>query len=177
MVRVSDVKAARETLSKLMCDMAKEKLKNPILMDDTYKEEEVREGYESTQLENKYLKEIMENEMEGMSDYCGFMFAEDGKSFVMRCLECDNVLCVWDNNKQAVVMFDEATHKEIAPANKHRHVMYRQMALVINDGPSGTSVRMRLPGCALTGMRELFPDLDATYMGQDTTYTGHIYVK
>jgi hypothetical protein len=107
----------------------------------------------------------MEDQMDGMFDHYAFMFAEDGKYFFMRCLECDNVPCVWANNKQAMAMFDKATHKEITLANQHHHAMYRQMALLINDGPSGTGVRMKLPGCILLGVRELFPDLDATNTG------------
>jgi hypothetical protein len=165
MVRVTNVQAAKETLPKLMCDTAEEELKDTIPLDDTYEPEKIREGYESTQLENVYLKEIMEDEMESMFHHRGYVFAEDGKSFLMRCIECDNLPCVWIENKDTMILFDEATHDKNTQANKHRHAMYRQMALVINDGPSGAGVRMRLPECVLAGVRDLFPDPDNTYTG------------
>jgi hypothetical protein len=38
-------------------------------------------------------------------------------------------------------------------------------ALLINGGPSGRGNRLKLPECIVTGVRELFPDPGAYYVG------------
>jgi hypothetical protein len=55
----------------------------------------------------------MKDKMDGMFDEYELMFAEDGESYFMRCLECDEVPCgVWADNKQAMILFNKATHEE-----------------------------------------------------------------
>ncbi len=64
-----------------------------------------------------------------------------------------------------MVLFSEAQNVEEATPKERRHSLYRQMALIINDGPSGHGNRVRLPNCVLTGVRELYPDPGAVYTG------------
>lgn len=81
-----------------------------------------------------------------------------------RC-DCGDVPYVWETSKQHMVLFDEAQNPDEAQPNQRRHAIYRQMALIINDGPSGRGNRVKLPTCVVAGVRELFPDPKAVYTG------------
>ena len=64
-----------------------------------------------------------------------------------------------------MIEFDDANNQSEAAPNERRHALYRQMALIINDGPSGRGNRLRLPACVVTGVRNLFADPDGNYTG------------
>jgi hypothetical protein len=64
-----------------------------------------------------------------------------------------------------MISYDQAVNDEDTEPNKRRHGLYRQMALLINGGPSGRGNRLKLPQCVVSGVRELFPDPGAYYVG------------
>jgi hypothetical protein len=165
MVRVTDNTAAQQQKPILMRMTALAELEDCIALDATCKEEEKVKGYESNQLENVHLQHILEDEMETMLDNNGFVFSEDGKSCYIFCTACKNVPCVWTDNKESMISYDQAVNDEDIEANKRRHGLYRQMALLINGGPSGRGNRLKLPECIVLGVRELFPDPGAYYVG------------
>jgi hypothetical protein len=103
--------------------------------------------------------------METMLDNNRFVLCEDGKSCYIFCSACENVPCVWKDNKESMISYDQAVNDEDTEANKCRHGLYRQMALLINGGPSGLGNRLKLPECVVTGVRELFPNPGANYVG------------
>jgi hypothetical protein len=83
-----------------------------------------------------------------------------------RC-DCGDIPCVWEANIESMRLFSESRNDEEATPNQQRHSLYRQMALIINDGPSGRGNRVKLPSCVVSGVRELFPD-------PVLVYTGHV---
>jgi hypothetical protein len=74
-------------------------------------------------------------------------------------------MCVGANNQQAMVAFDAGENNEDKQPNQRWHGLYRQMALIMNDGPSGKGNKLKLPNCVLNGVRALFQDLDEGYTG------------
>jgi hypothetical protein len=72
---------------------------------------------------------------------------------------------VRDDNQQTMVAFDACENNKDKQPNQRRHGLYRQMALIMNDGPSGKGNRLKLPNCVLVGVRALFPDPDKVYTG------------
>jgi hypothetical protein len=64
-----------------------------------------------------------------------------------------------------MISYDQAVNDKDTEANKHRHGLYQQMALLINGGSSGRGNRLKLPQCIVTGVWELFPDPGAYYVG------------
>ncbi len=83
-----------------------------------------------------------------------------------RC-DCGDIPCVWEANVESMRLFSEAWNDEEATPNQQWHSLYHQMALIINDGPSGRGNRVKLPSCVVSGVRELFPD-------PASVYTGHV---
>jgi hypothetical protein len=80
-----------------------------------------------------------------------------------RC-DCGDIPCVWEANVESMRLFSEAWNDEEATPNQQRHSLYRQMAVIINDGPSCRSNRVKLPSCGVSGVRELFPDPASVYV-------------
>jgi hypothetical protein len=72
---------------------------------------------------------------------------------------------MWAFNEKVMIDYNEATHDENTAQSTRHHVMYRQLALYINGGPTGRGNRLKLQTCVLTGVRNLFPDPDAKYTG------------
>jgi hypothetical protein len=72
---------------------------------------------------------------------------------------------VWANSKESMLNYDQAVNDEDAEVNKRHHGLYRQMALLINGGPSGHGNRLKLPQCIVTGVRGLFSNPGAYYVG------------
>jgi hypothetical protein len=68
-----------------------------------------------------------------------------------------------------MINFDNAEHNEDTEVNKRRHTLYCQMALIINDGPTGRGNRLKLPTCVLSGVQGLFPNLESNYTGHCET--------
>ena len=91
---------------------SKSELENLIPLDASYDDSEVIPGYEVNNLENKRLKEILEEEMEEMLYDQGIIFSDDGKSYHTLCIDCEQFPCVWDNNQPAMVAFDEAENDD-----------------------------------------------------------------
>jgi hypothetical protein len=83
-----------------------------------------------------------------------------------RC-DCGDIPCVWEANVESMRHFAEARNDEEATLNQQRPSLYRQMALIINDGPSGRGNRVKLPSCVVSSVRELFSD-------PASVYTGHV---
>jgi hypothetical protein len=84
------------------------------------------------------------------------------------CQHCAEHLCVWENKKEDMTIFDKNEHHDLPaedcpPNNIRRKKVYRQMFLFINQGPSGAGVRMKLPECVENGARKMFPS--PTVMG------------
>ena len=165
MIHITDIKGAQTSSPLLMRMSAESEINDWIPLDASYLESEVTPGYESKNNVNERLKDILEEEMEGLLDGQGFVFSEDGKSYHTLCIDCEVFPCVWDDNQQAMKAFDEAENNDEKQPNQRRHSIYRQMALIINDGPSGRGNRLKLPNCVLMGVRELFPDPGAVYTG------------
>jgi hypothetical protein len=113
-------------------------------------------GYASHQLNNQSFAFIMEQEIEKL--------VRNWRSS-QECKECDECPCVWFANKEAMLTWDLATNDSSVERKIRRKGIYRQMALIINDGPMGKGVRMQLPGCVVEGVRAIFPDPNAMYMG------------
>ncbi len=79
--------------------------------------------------------------------------------------KCDGLPCVWLNNKENMTLFVMTQREDETEPKHYRHAMYRQMALIINDGPSGRGNRLKLPFCVVAGIREMFPDPGKVYTG------------
>ena len=108
----------------------------------------------------------MEEEIiERLLDDAGFIFSDDGLSFVAKCNKCGNSPCVWENNKHDMMILSEIRNERFSEPNERRHAMYRQMALVINNGPSGRGNQLKLPECVVWGVCSTFPDPGNTYTG------------
>jgi hypothetical protein len=165
LVHITDVDAAKNEDPKLMRDTTNEELANYIQLDGSYEEKELVEGYESSNLDNLHLKVMVEEDMEKLLDDGGFVFSDDGKSFQKYCTMCSNVPCLWIDNQPAMEAYAAAASDDNEETRKRRHGLYRQMALIVNGGPSGKGVRVKLPECVVAGIRQLFPDPDAKYTG------------
>jgi hypothetical protein len=165
LVSITDVVEAKEKHPILMRPTAESELEDMIQLDDTYTLEEVVAGYKTTKLVNIHFKNFLEEETERLLDDNGFVFSDDGESYSVFCMYCECTPCVWTFNEQMIIDYDKATHDEETAQNTRRHAVYRQMALYINGGPSGSGNRLKLPICVLTGVRNLFPDPDAKYTG------------
>jgi hypothetical protein len=74
MVSITDVAKAKQKYPILMRQTAELELNDFIPLDDAYTPEEVITGYETNQLENLHLQNILEEEMERMLDDNGFVF-------------------------------------------------------------------------------------------------------
>jgi hypothetical protein len=113
-------------------------------------------GYASFQLNNPSFAYMVEEEIKKLVDE--WKCTQD-------CIHCDKCPCVWLKNREAMLTWDIATYDEEVEMKIRRKGIYRQMALIINDGPMGRGVRMQLPSCVVDGVRSLFPDPNAKYMG------------
>jgi hypothetical protein len=87
---------------------------------------------------------------------------EDGGETNPECEYCSEYPCVWEAKKEDMRIFDMCENGylpvEDYPPNNIRHKkLYREMFLHINQGPSGSGVRMQLPGCVEIGARLMFP--------------------
>ncbi len=81
----------------------------------------------------------------------------------MRCDKFGALPCVWNTNKQSMIIFTENQNEEEAKLKQQCFTMYHQMALIINGGVSGCG--NRLPECVLADVWEMFPDPDQKYTG------------
>jgi hypothetical protein len=165
LINVTDVAAAKIHSPILMKQTTQSELADWIPLDSTYKTDECLVGYDDKQSTNLHLQLIIEEDFERVLDNNGYVFSEDGKSYNVWCNHCEHVPCVWERNKESMKMFDTAEHDEDTEPNKRRHALYRQMALIINDGPTGKGNRLKLPTCVVSGVRGLFPDPESNYTG------------
>ena len=86
------------------------------------------------------------------------------------CDACGCEPCVWAVNRADMVRADELVNEhlvgDIARVDaRRRRYIYRQMSLIINEGPLGRNVRAQLPSCVVSGVRSVLPDPDGNYMG------------
>ena len=108
-------------------------------------------GYTSNQTTNLHLAGIMEDKIHYLvSDW----------SSSQPCSHCKVGPCVWVTNIDNMVAVDTAEHDAHVDMRTRRNVIYRQMSLIINDGPIGVGIRAILPPCVVAGVVALFPDAD-----------------
>ncbi len=87
------------------------------------------------------------------------------------CQWCHDCPCVWSSNRNGMIEWDENEHGHLAsedvPSNStRRKYLYRQMALIILDGPLGKGNRIVLPDCVKDGICSLLlEDKEGEYMG------------
>lgn len=165
LARITNVTTAQEVSPIRMQGTVAAELENTLLLDMKYDVTELKDGYEKDQLENRHLKLMLEEEVEQVLEENGIEFADDGRTFCIRCDDCGGLPCVWESNRQGMIDYDDASNQEEAQPNQRRHRLYKQMALIINEGPSGRGIRIRLPACVVTGIRSLFADPDGNYTG------------
>jgi hypothetical protein len=88
---------------------------------------------------------------------------------MVSCPGCEEHPCVFTQHKDNLVAYDEAEHpclpggEDMPENNLRRKKLYRQLTLMINEGPLGAKVRRPLPSCCVTAIREMLPS--DTYMG------------
>jgi hypothetical protein len=82
------------------------------------------------------------------------------------CDYCGECPCVWVTEREAVVASDanENGHTFTIFNKTRRKMAYKHMYRVVH-GPGQTGVRKQLPECVECGVRALFPDEQAKYMG------------
>jgi hypothetical protein len=165
MIRVPDVTAAKEIVPILMQRTVLEELESFIPFDDSFDSSELVVGYEPGQLQNRHMQYLEEEIIERMLDDAGFVFSDDGLSFVSKRNKCGNSACVWEDNKHDMMLLNNTRNERFSEPNQRRHAMYRHMALVINGGPSGHGNRMKLPECVVWSARSTFPDPGDCYTG------------
>jgi hypothetical protein len=87
---------------------------------------------------------------------------------MVSCPGCEESPCVFTRHKENLVAYDEAEHsclpgEDMPENNLRRKKLYRQLTLMINEGPLGAKIRRPLPSCCVTAIREMLPS--DTYMG------------
>jgi hypothetical protein len=87
---------------------------------------------------------------------------------IVSCPGCEEHPCVFTSHRENLVAYDEAEHsclalEDIPDNNLRRKKLYRQLTLMINEGPLGAKVRRPLPSCCVTAIRDMLPS--DTYMG------------
>ena len=131
-------------------------------------------GFSPTQTTNEHLKRIMEQEITRIVEdhqlSTRTMSTATDEEEKGNCTYCNSMPCIWVSNKKGMLQFDELEHAtligdDIPLANQRRKGIYRQMALIMNEGPTGKGVRLELPICIVNGVREMFPEKDHKYMG------------
>jgi hypothetical protein len=93
--------------------------------------------------------------------------AEEGGE-VLFCRQCIESPCVWKKKEEDMRLFDVSEHghfqaEDLPPNNIRRKIVYWQMFLYINQGPTGKGVREKLSTCVENGSRLMFPS--PTFMG------------
>jgi hypothetical protein len=84
------------------------------------------------------------------------------------CPVCGHDPCLFVQHGELLLAFDAAEHGGRAPDetptnNLRRKALYRQLTLLLNNGPLGVGVRKPLPKCCVDAVRELLPS--ETFMG------------
>jgi hypothetical protein len=87
---------------------------------------------------------------------------------VVECVGCGEEPCVIFYHQDLLIAFDEAENAGLAvgdiPSNNvRRKKLYRQLTLVLNDGPLGAGVRRPFLDCCVAAIRYMLPS--KTYMG------------
>jgi hypothetical protein len=54
---------------------------------------------------------------------------------------------------------------DVPSNNIRRKKLYRQLTLMVNDGPLGVGVHRPLPNCCVSAIRYMLPSPSETYMG------------
>jgi hypothetical protein len=88
------------------------------------------------------------------------------EEFVAVCEFCGEETCLFEQNKETLVAFDEVEQiaaEEIPSNNIRRKRLYRQLTLILNGGPMGAGVRRELPACCVAGIRAMHPS--ESFMG------------
>jgi hypothetical protein len=87
------------------------------------------------------------------------------------CLGCFENPCVFFIHEERLVAFDAAEYsmipagEDVPSNNVRRKKLYRQLTLMLNDGPLGAGVRRPLPNCCVSAIRYMLPSPSETYMG------------
>ena len=90
---------------------------------------------------------------------------EEGHEIANKCDACDYSPCIWRENRDRMICFDNFVSTKSMPINVRRKYMYQKMNSIIKGVPMGKGNRERLPTCCEKGIREIYPDPDGSYMG------------
>jgi hypothetical protein len=87
---------------------------------------------------------------------------------VVECVGCGEEPCSFFYHQDRLIALDEAENAGLAvgdiPLNNVRgKKLYRQLTLMLNDGPLGAGVRRPLPDCCVAAIRYMLPS--KTFMG------------
>jgi hypothetical protein len=130
------------------------------------------EGYCREEVENPFMKDLMHDMV-----VKALLKRDDeklvtfhGKKGIVENGQCDYCLevpCVWLDEREAVVENDrnENGHTFLIENKTRRKIAFRHMFRVVNGGPGQKGVRKQLPECVECGVRRLFPDEQAQYLG------------
>jgi hypothetical protein len=139
---------------------------------EAWEEDEVKEDVDDVKTDNPNAKSITDAKSNSDNNLTMTMeeWVNDVKEEIIEvCADCEEERCVFVENKESLVAYDEAEHVFVAEAedvptnNIRRKKLYRQLTLMLNGGPLGAGVRKELPACCVTGIREMFPS--DTFMG------------
>ncbi len=128
----------------------------------------VHEGKEEEE-EKKGEEEINNNDKKYNNDINNINDDDDSKKDEEEdsCPVCGHDPCLFEQQKELLLALDEAEHGgegEETPANNiRRKKLYRQLTLLLNDGPLGVGVRKELPSCCVDAVRDMLPS--ETFMG------------
>jgi hypothetical protein len=84
------------------------------------------------------------------------------------CPHCDSDPCLWEEFKVDIIGEEQgemfAVIDQSLPQNEIRKQAYRAFVLAWK-GHQGKGIRVRIPHCVLTGIRNVWPDPNGSYMG------------
>jgi hypothetical protein len=131
------------------------------------------EGYCKDEIENPFMRDLMhdmvvhsmtEEENRQETKLVGSKEDEDEDC---QCDYCGENPCVWVDGRDGVIANDENEngHTFTIENKTRRKLAFRHMFRVVNGGPGVKGVRKQLPECVEFGVRALFPDEQAKYMG------------
>jgi hypothetical protein len=133
------------------------------------------EGFAKGEIENPFMRDLMHDmvmhsllkKKEEAKLVCvdGGNKEEDSKD--SQCDYCSENPCVWVDGRDGVIANDknENGHTFSIKNKTCRKLAFRHMFRVVNGGPGQKGVRKQLPECVEFGVRALFPDEQAHYMG------------
>jgi hypothetical protein len=163
-----------QTVPNLVLDNWRDELEHDIMFPMVdLKKIVFKEGYCKDEIENPFMRDLMhdmvvhsmtENQRE--KKLVGSDGNEDDGED-SQCDYCSENPCVWVDGRDGVIANDENEngHTFMIENKTCRKLAFRHMFRVVNGGPGEKGVRKQLPECVEFGVRALFPDEQAQYMG------------